>query len=168
MCSPPWCRSYPQRCSPLRWRCGRCVVGIFNNQDTVFCACYVRLFWPKTGASGSKALAKSASRHPYGRRASRDCKVADRLRWRRLEGRPRTTAAASRALPELWAVTPLHTKDGLQNLLRLRPPRRFENMRPLPEPALLQPRMPAERLEKAQGELCAPRATPTATNKQVR
>ena len=137
-----------------------------KTQFSVLARC--AFFWPKTGASGSKALAKSASRRPYGRRASRDCKVAGRSRWRRLERRLRPTAAASRApLPRALGRNPSTGDGAIEDLLLLLEARRFENMRPLPEPALLQPRVPAERLEKAQGDLRAARATAAATNKQV-
>ena len=80
-----------------------------------------------------------------------------------------TIATIRRVDPEQrLGRNPSHRDGDIQNLLRLRPARRFENMRPLPEPALLQPRMPAERLEEAQGELRAARAAAAAANKQVR
>ena len=70
-------------------------------------------------------------------------------------------------LSSAWAATP-HKDGDIENLLVLLQARRFENMRPLPEPALLQPRVPAERLEKAQGELRAARAAATTKDEQVR
>ena len=116
-------------------------------------------FFLAHGASGSKALAKSASRRRRG-----DCKFARRLRWRRLDGRLRPTAAASRALPRALGRNP-STEDGaIENLLVLLQARRVENMRPLPEPALLQPRLPAERLAAPQGDLRAARAAAAAAD----
>ena len=70
-------------------------------------------------------------------------------------------------LSSAWAVTPLTADGAIEDLLLLLQARRSENMRPLPEPALLQPRLPAERLEEAQGDLRAARAAAAAADEPV-